>query len=181
MARLTKDVGARIVAVRDATDEVIHLFGRGVYAGDHPRPGSGNWSPDTIAMARRVIEEGLAEDKDELRARDDAFMARRIAESVAEGKCTQAEADADLAEYRRLRLEREAARDAMTVDELVTELLTGMDLNPRLDLDDGSVVWGCECWWMPEAEFESFKGSRQVVAVPAPRREPSTVGAGERR
>lgn len=24
-------------------------------------------------------------------------------------------------------------------------------LNPRIRLDDGSVVWGCECWWGPEA------------------------------
>jgi hypothetical protein len=21
--------------------------------------------------------------------------------------------------------------------------------NPRIDLDDGKTVWGCECWWGP--------------------------------
>ena len=24
--------------------------------------------------------------------------------------------------------------------------------NPKLVLDNGQVVWGCECWWGPEAE-----------------------------
>ena len=23
-------------------------------------------------------------------------------------------------------------------------------INPRIDLDGGKVVWGCECWWGPE-------------------------------
>ena len=22
--------------------------------------------------------------------------------------------------------------------------------NPRIDLDNGKVVWGCECWWGPK-------------------------------
>jgi len=25
--------------------------------------------------------------------------------------------------------------------------------NPKIVLDDGTVVWGCECWWGPEEEF----------------------------
>lgn len=25
--------------------------------------------------------------------------------------------------------------------------------NPRLTLDDSQVVWGCECWWGPEADI----------------------------
>ena len=24
--------------------------------------------------------------------------------------------------------------------------------NPRIRLQDGSVVWGCECWWKPVSE-----------------------------
>ena len=26
--------------------------------------------------------------------------------------------------------------------------------NPRIDLDNGKVVWGCECWW---GDVEAFK------------------------
>lgn len=36
--------------------------------------------------------------------------------------------------------------------ELPTEIslsLCGV-LNPRIDLDDGKTVWGCESWWGPE-------------------------------
>jgi len=25
--------------------------------------------------------------------------------------------------------------------------------NPRIDLDNGETVWGCECWWGPEEKF----------------------------
>ncbi|MFE9491461.1 hypothetical protein ACFYNF_34330 [Streptomyces sp. NPDC006641] len=162
--------GTRIAAIRNATETTVFLFGRGVYAGDFPRPGAGNWSDDTVRMARRVVEESLNENVDGLREVDDAFMVRRIAESVEQGKQTREEADQGLAEYRRLRAEREAKRAAMTVDEQVTELLTGMDLNPRLDLDGGGTVWGCECWWMPEAEFDKRYSRHAVVMVPEPAR-----------
>lgn len=162
-------VGSRIAAVRNATDDTVYLYGRGVYAGDFPRPGSGNWSESTREMARNVIEGGSG-NVEEVRAADDAWMVRKLAETVEAGKRTQEEAVRELAEYRRIRAEREARRAAMSVDEQVVELLTQMDLNPRLDLDGGGTVWGCECWWMPEAEFDTFRGSRTVVVVPEPAR-----------
>lgn len=162
-------VGSRIAAVRNATDDTVYLYGRGVYAGDFPRPGSGNWPESTREMARNVIE-GEPGNVEELRAADDAWMVRKLAETVEAGKRTQEEAVRELAEYRRIRAEREARRAAMSVEEQVVELLTQMDLNPRLDLDGGGTVWGCECWWMPEAEFDTFRGSRTIVAVPEPAR-----------
>lgn len=166
----TWTAGTRVAAIRNTTETTVFLFGRGVYAGDFPRPGSGNWSQETLDMARRVVEDSLNENVDGLREADDAFMVRRIAESVEQGKQTREEADQNLAEYRRLRAEREAKRAAMTVDEQVTELLEGMDLNPRLDLDGGGTVWGCECWWMPEAEFDKRYAKHSVVMVAEPAR-----------
>ena len=36
--------------------------------------------------------------------------------------------------------------------------LLGMPV-PKLRLDDGTTVWGCECWWGPEDEVkETFAG-----------------------
>ena len=32
--------------------------------------------------------------------------------------------------------------------------------NPKIVLDDGEVVWGCECWWGPEAGYAMFRGAR---------------------
>ncbi len=28
-------------------------------------------------------------------------------------------------------------------------------MNPKILLDSGDVVWGCECWWGPEAEVKA--------------------------
>jgi hypothetical protein len=36
--------------------------------------------------------------------------------------------------------------------------------NPRLRLDNGQIVWGCECWWGSEKEFKDIIGSfRKVI------------------
>lgn len=37
--------------------------------------------------------------------------------------------------------------------------------NPRITLDDGSIVWGCECWWGPEERVKALIGGRQVITV----------------
>lgn len=154
-------VGSRIAAVRDATDSVVHLYGRGVYAGDFPRPGSGNWSEAYQASAEKSILQGEAERSvDELVS----WVASRLDRDVMDGRVTQEEADSQLAESRR-KYEEDRARP---VRDKAIELLHMMDLNPRLDLDNGSTVWGCECWWMPEEEFADFLGSRTVVEVPEP-------------
>jgi hypothetical protein len=33
-----------------------------------------------------------------------------------------------------------------TAEQIISE----DSLNPRIDLDTGETVWGCECWWLPE-------------------------------
>jgi hypothetical protein len=38
-------------------------------------------------------------------------------------------------------------------------------LNPYIKLDDGTEVWGCECWWGPEEEIKASIGDRKVVMV----------------
>lgn len=163
------EAGTRIAAVRDANDTTVFLYGRGVYAGDFPRPGSGNWTADQRRIAEDVVRDSL-EHADETRAADDAFMVKRLAETVTAGTQTQQEADQALSEYREIRAAREAKWSATPVEEQVVELLQGMDLNPRLDLDGGGTVWGCECWWMPEEKFDEFVGARTVEVVPEPDR-----------
>jgi hypothetical protein len=38
--------------------------------------------------------------------------------------------------------------------------------NPKLILDNGQVVWGCECWWMPEEDMKDMlKGFQTIVTV----------------
>lgn len=37
--------------------------------------------------------------------------------------------------------------------------------NPRINLDNGDVVWGCECWWGPEDELEEILKGKAVAGV----------------
>ncbi len=37
--------------------------------------------------------------------------------------------------------------------------------NPRITLDNGDTVWGCECWWGPEGEIKKILAGRKVKIV----------------
>ena len=37
--------------------------------------------------------------------------------------------------------------------------------NPRILLDGGERVWGCECWWGPEDEIRGRLSGRTVVLI----------------
>lgn len=37
--------------------------------------------------------------------------------------------------------------------------------NPRITLDDGRVVWGCQCWWGPEDQIKKKVEGRTIVNV----------------
>lgn len=37
--------------------------------------------------------------------------------------------------------------------------------NPCLKMDDGTIVWGCECWWGPEDGYDKMVNGRKVVQV----------------
>lgn len=37
--------------------------------------------------------------------------------------------------------------------------------NPKIVLDSGKVVWGCECWWGPENGIKKMLEGKEVVSV----------------
>lgn len=37
--------------------------------------------------------------------------------------------------------------------------------NPRITLNRGGIVWGCECWWGPEEKIKKTIGDREVIFV----------------
>lgn len=67
---------------------------------------------------------------------------------------------------------REAAIEANGPEKQWTEAqrrtFNWLASNPRIRLDSGDVVWGCQCWWGPEAEIKKTIGDRQVVIVSVP-------------
>jgi hypothetical protein len=37
--------------------------------------------------------------------------------------------------------------------------------NPKILLDNGKVVWGCQCWWGPEEKVKKAIGNRKVQII----------------
>jgi hypothetical protein len=37
--------------------------------------------------------------------------------------------------------------------------------NPKITLDNGTVVWGCQCWWGSEAGAPTYIAGRKVTIV----------------
>lgn len=35
--------------------------------------------------------------------------------------------------------------------------------NPRITLDNGNIVWGCECWWGDEEKVKASIAGRKVI------------------
>lgn len=55
---------------------------------------------------------------------------------------------------------------ANTDPESFMTLLHENDIpNPKIVLDNGSVVWGCQCWWGPEQKILDWIDNRKVVIV----------------
>ena len=52
--------------------------------------------------------------------------------------------------------------DVKGLAEYVREMGQG---NPRINLDGGGYVFGCECWWMDELQFLEWAGLRKITTV----------------
>ena len=48
----------------------------------------------------------------------------------------------------------------------VDEFLSELELeNPKIELDNGNIVWGCQCWWGSEEKVKQMIGNRAVEIV----------------
>ena len=59
-------------------------------------------------------------------------------------------------------------------DSVPPESVGGFNLgisNPTLKMDDGTVVYGCECWWGPEEKIRERIKDTEVVTVQPEREE----------
>jgi hypothetical protein len=41
----------------------------------------------------------------------------------------------------------------------------GEQPNPKIELDNGKVVWGCECWWGSEEKIKKMMEGKTIVEV----------------
>lgn len=40
--------------------------------------------------------------------------------------------------------------------------------NPKIELDNGKVVWGCQCWWGPVEQVKKRIAGLEVVLIDPP-------------
>lgn len=52
--------------------------------------------------------------------------------------------------------------------EELAELHGGEFINPKIVLDDGSVVWGCQAWWGSEEKLDKQYAGWEIIKVPNP-------------
>ncbi|MCK9558593.1 MAG: hypothetical protein M0R50_11225 [Candidatus Cloacimonetes bacterium] len=62
--------------------------------------------------------------------------------------------------------------DGTTANQISEEhkkALNSLLSNPRIRLDNGDVVWGCQCWWGSVDRVKGMIGDRKVEIVPVER------------
>lgn len=163
--------GTRVWAVQRADDTTVYAYGWGIYLGDEPYP----YDPPVDDFARVVRAESaiLRSDAQPLLTPLDYLLCeRRIRRGEPRG-----EINALLSRIKAFR-RRDRCRP---MAERVEELLHSMSLNPRIALERGGEVWGCECWWgkvAGEAALGRWLGGRHLMYVPAPHMPVPADGGG---
>ena len=70
------------------------------------------------------------------------------------------------AEKQRKEAEEWARKNAPEMTEEQIKEFALLDIaNPRIKLDTGKTVWGCQCWWGPEEQTKRYIGDNKVVPV----------------
>ena len=155
------EVGARVFAVQSADQLEVRAFGTGTYVGDKPCPIKVEFFGGIEALRAKVQEMIEADDGKPVETLFAVEMYDYFAEQgkpPADGKSREDIIAEALAERQR------------PMEVRVAELADRVVANPCIELDDGGVVWGMECWWGPEENFEAWCAGRPVVTV-APQRE----------
>lgn len=49
--------------------------------------------------------------------------------------------------------------------QIATMLRNAKATNPKLEMEDGTIVWGCECWWGDVESAIEMMGGRKVIQV----------------
>jgi len=147
---LTREVGTRVIALRNVEGNIVYSFGAGVYEGDFPRPGTGDYPTGVEKDAiEKCIRDGMTDEGLEKQMRFTESLLRW--ELPGQEPLTEEQIQADLAKAREKYLER----TARPFEEQVRDLWKASRDNPRIKLDDGGYVWGFESWWGPEEQVRT--------------------------
>lgn len=148
--------GTRVVCL---TANGTQTYGEGTYLGRFPRPW---WQhPASIALCARAVTKF---DGKPLLQDEDAHYTRMI----SEGRMTVEQVAAQKAAASRY-TKLETGRP---VRDRAWQHAASTGLNPKIALDSGGHVWGCECWWgtVDDAPPEKLAKIAAMQQVPAPAR-----------
>lgn len=144
--------GTRVFAVLSANEEQVLLLGFGTYMGDHPR-GPETFPEEDYKMAEEVVKSNETKP---------FFAPETVRQHFLKQGLTPEEAEEKVAHFEGLRKKELAT----PVRERAHELLCKMNLNPKIELDNGDIVWGYQCWWGPEEKWsDEFIRGREVKEV----------------
>lgn len=146
---MSYEPGTRVFAVLSANSDEIKLLGFGTYVGDYPR-GPEIFPEGDYKMAREVLQEN---DKNPL------VTPEVIRQYHLDKGATEETSEEEVEKFK----EQQEKERARPIRERAHELLSRMNLNPKIELDDGRVVWGYQCWWGPEDKFDEFVEGREVI------------------
>ena len=146
--------GTRVFAVQSADEKQVRLYGKGVYVGDDFPPGTpAQPSPEEFLKIQDMILEF-----------DQTDPISILIEDLRKKGLNKEDLDALEAQHK-AQNEVEMARP---LQDRVQEYYEHAMKNPKIELDDGSVVWGFQCWWGPEEQYEEMVAGREVVQVQVP-------------
>ena len=161
------EVGTRVVAVRNTDQENVYVFGHGVYAGDHQIPGTKKFETfEELGLSEEQIAHHLKFQTEMDESMPWPSWEDWSAQNAEYLRTHDNMTDEEIRAY----YDEVAAERARPVEErmkiALVDVYNGMNLNPRIDLDNGGTVWGFQCWWGPEAKFDDWVKGRNVVEVP---------------
>lgn len=145
MGRHSDRAGERVIAIRNVEGKTVYAFGAGVYEGDFPMPGSGDYpTGKDLETIEKVVRDGMTPEGLEKQMQFTEALLRWTLpgeEPMSEEKIAE-----DMSKARQSYLDR----CARPFEEQVRELYQLSIENPRIKLDNGNYTWGFECWWGPE-------------------------------
>lgn len=155
--RTEEATGVRVWCVRDADAATIYAYGFGTYLGDHLPPGQ----PDGALLALCAASIRLFDAEPAL-----IDPAVYYGQQVVAGLMSRAEADAQVARARAA----EQAQQARPIATRARQLAERVARSPKIRLDGGAVVWGCQCWWTAAVDDTParYADGRRIVMVAPP-------------
>lgn len=158
---MRRDIGSRVGAILSASREEVRLLGYGVYLGNLLRPGWEDLARSYLPVVREINEEQAAKSLESIVEQTEA-----LERWIADQESRPVRSSSEIRAKAQLIYDRNQQALQASDDELIEQMKsTSMLTNPCIQLDDGRIVWGFQCWWGNEERVKEEIGGRRLVIV----------------